>query len=251
MTEKLDGPSPSSTWGSSTFNPCGTGPTSKYKWTLKDEYQELACVAHVEGFAQPVYAWKINGQPVSGSANVKAMVLVDNPDDPANRSSFTQSVTLEFSTGPALGTYKGLTAELDIYNYDFPGHVMLTVEADVTETYASSDVTSGTGVGMLDTQELTYDAKYYDDLVLCRNAFLGEFGPIIVLAPWVTLLLTLPDPAPELLNGAAVLVAVGNEIASLSANNPVAGAQVAAVVARILNVPVGMLLAAATTGSGG
>jgi hypothetical protein len=179
------------------------------------------------------------------------MVLVDNPDDPANRSSSTQSVTLEFSTGPALGTYKGLTAELDIYNYDFPGHVMLTVEADVTETYASSDVTSGTGVGMLDTQELTYDAKYYDDLVLCRNAFLGEFGPIIVLAPWVTLLLTLPDPAPELLNGAAVLVAVGNEIASLSANNPVAGAQVAAVVARILNVPVGMLLAAATTGLGG
>jgi hypothetical protein len=52
------------------------------------------------------------------------------------------------------------------------------------------------------------------------------------------------------MNGAAVLVAVGNEIAAISANDPVMGAQVAAVVARIFNVPVGML-GAVVTGAGG
>jgi hypothetical protein len=105
-------------------------------------------------------------------------------------------------------------------------------------------------VGTLDTQKLSYDKKYYKDLALCRNYWQREFGPITVLAPWVTLLLTLPDPAPEVMNGAAVLVAVGNEIAAISANDPVMGAQVAAVVARILNVPVGML-GAVVTGAGG
>ena len=252
MTEKPYAPSPSSTSGSATFNACGNGPTSKYKWTLKDEYQYLYCVAHVEGFAQPVYSWKINGQPVLGAASVvvKAIVLRDNPSDPAHPSSSTQTVTLEFSTGPGSGTYNGLTDEMIIANQDFPGHVLLTIEADVTESYGSSDVTSGLGVGTLDTQKLSYDKKYYKDLALCRNYWQREFGPLTVLAPWVTLLLTLPDPAPEVMNGAAVLVAVGNEIAAISANDPVMGAQVAAVVARILNVPVGML-GAVVTGAGG
>lgn len=147
-------------------------------------------------------------------------------------------------------TLRGLSSELVIFNQSYPGHILLTIEADVNELYASKDVTSGLALATLDTQKLTYEKKYYQDLANCRASWLHEFGPIIVLAPWVTLLLTLPDPAPEMLNGAAVLSAVAAEIAAISATQPEVGQQIAAVTAQILNVPVAMLLAAAVQPGG-
>ncbi len=129
-----------------------------------------------------------------------------------------------------------------ISNQTHPGHILLTIEADVSELYASKDVTSGLALATLDAQKLTYEAKYYKDLANCRAGWLREFGPIIVLAPWVTLLPTLSDPAPEMLNGAAVLSAVVAEIAAISASQPDIGQQVATVTSSILNVPVAMLL---------
>ena len=77
------------------------------------------------------------------------------------------------------------------------------------------------------------------------RGWMREFGPIIVLAPWVTLLLTLPDPAPEMLDGAAVLSAVAGEVAAVSATQPDVGQQVAITISRILNVPVRMLFTGA------
>jgi len=105
-------------------------------------------------------------------------------------------------------------------------------------------------VGTLDTQKLTYESKYYKDLEGCRSGWLNQFGPIQVLAPWVTLLLTLPDPAPEVVNGAAVLSAVAAEIGAIAGTQPALAQQVAATMARILNVPVAMLVAARSPGQG-
>jgi len=113
-------------------------------------------------------------------------------------------------------------------------------------TYPSKkDVTSGFVLDTLDTQKLTYDTKYYHDLGGCRARWMRGFGTIIVLAPWVTLLLTLPDPAPEMLNGAAVLSAVAGEVAAVSATQPDVGQQVAITISRTLNVPVRMLFTGA------
>jgi hypothetical protein len=95
-------------------------------------------------------------------------------------------------------------------------------------TYPSKkDLTSGLALDTLDTQKLTYDTKYYNDLGGCRAGWRREFRTIIVLAPRLTLLLTLPDPAPEMLNGAAVLLAVAGEVAAVSATQPDVGQQVA------------------------
>ena len=118
------------------------------------------------------------------------------------------------------------------------------------ETY-SKDVTSGLVLATLDSQKLTYEKQYYKDLAGCRLGALHQFGPIQEIAPWVTLLLTLPDPGPEVtLGAAAVLSAVSSEIAAISATRPEIGQQVAMTMSRILNVPVAMLLIGTTPAGG-
>ena len=253
LSESSAGPNAGSTSGSSKFNACGSRPKSTYKWTLTNLNEKLTCTAQVTGFGQPVYNWKINGYEVSGEGSgfigINATVLVDDPNNPQHPTSSTQSVTL-YSAGANTENYEGLSSQLLIFNQSYPGHILLTIEADVSELFASKDVTSGFALGTLDTQKLKYDTKYYNDLADCRAGWLHEFGPIIVLAPWVTLLLTLPDPAPEMLNGAAVLSAVVGEIAAISASQPNVAQQVAIVMSSVLNVPLAMLLSA-TTQTGG
>jgi hypothetical protein len=65
---------------------------------------------------------------------------------------------------------KELSSELLIFNQSYPGHILLTIEADVNELYASKDVTSGFALDTLDTQKLRYDTKYYNDLEAAARA---------------------------------------------------------------------------------
>jgi hypothetical protein len=252
-TESQTAPPESSTSGTASFNACGIGAASKYKWTLTNQNVQLTCIAHVTGFGQPVYNWKINGKRVpntgSGNISVKATVLVDDPNNPGHPTSSTQSVTLFFGTAPSQD-YHGNSGTLVLSNESYPGHILLTIEADVSELYASKDVTSGLVLATLDTQKLKYEKKYNKALADCRAGWLREFGPITVLAPWVTLLWTLPDPAPELVNGAAVLSAVAAEIAAISATQPEIAQQIALTMARILNVPTAMLVTGTTQAGG-
>jgi hypothetical protein len=132
----------------------------------------------------------------------------------------------------------------------YQGHILLIIEADVSELCASKDMTSGLVLATLDAQKLTHEKQYYKDLANCRLGALHQFGPIQEIAPWVRLLLTLPDPAPEVTIGAAVLSAVSSEIAAISATRPEIGQQVAMTMSRILNVPVAMLLTGTTQASG-
>ena len=89
-----------------------------------------------------------------------------------------------------------------IWNETYQGHILLIMEADVSELYASKDVTSGLVLATLDAQKRTYEKQYYKDLANCRLDALHQVGPIQETAPWVTLLLTLPDPEPEVTIGA-------------------------------------------------
>ena len=252
-TESQASPPEGSTSGTATFNACGSGPTTSYKWTLTNQNEQLTCVAHVTGFGQPVYNWKINGSwvpsPDSGFISVNATVLVDDPNNPEHPASSTQSVTLYFESASSQD-YHGNSATLVIWNETYQGHILLIIEADVSELYASKDVTSGLILATLDSQKLTYEKQYYKDLAGCRLGALDQFGPIQEIAPWVTLLLTLPDPAPEVTIGAVVLSAVSPEIAAISATRPEIGQQVAMTVSRILNVPVAMLLTSTTQAGG-
>lgn len=81
---------------------CGSGPTSNYERTLTNQNEQLTCVAHVTGFGQPVYNWKINStrvpSPDSGLISVNATVLVDDPNNPEHPTSSTQSVALYFES---------------------------------------------------------------------------------------------------------------------------------------------------------
>jgi hypothetical protein len=236
--------------GSATISAGGQCPKKTYTWTLSNVSQQLTCTAAVTGFGQPVFSWRINGEALSFSGNidVTATVKVDDPNNPDQPAVSTQSVPLFYSAVNDTSTYEGLTGELAIDSQSFPGHIMLVVEADVKEQYASTDVTTGSGLGTLDTQELAYDSQYYKDRAACLLAIPRQFGVPQPLAEWVYILLTLPDPPPEVMNGATVLAAVASEIAAISATRPEVGQQIAAAVAGVLNVPVQMLLTGTVAG---
>lgn len=202
-TESQASPPGGSTSGTATFNACGSGPTTNYKWTLTNQNEQLTCLAHVTGFGQPVYNWRIDGtrpSPDSGFISVNTTVLVDDPNNPEHPTSSTQPVTLYFESASTQDCH-GNSGTLAIWNETYQGHILLIIEADVIELYAAKDVTSALVLATLDSQRLTYEKQYYKDLAGCRLGALHPFGPIQGIAPWVTLLLPLPDPAPEVTIG--------------------------------------------------
>ena len=95
-TESQASPPEGSTSGTATFSACGSGPTTNYNWTLTNQNEQLTCVAHVTGFGQPVYNWRINGtripSPDSSFISVNATVLVDDPNNPEHPTNSTQPV---------------------------------------------------------------------------------------------------------------------------------------------------------------
>lgn len=234
--------------GSATISAGGKCAKKTYAWTISNVSQELTCTASTVGFGQPQFNWKINGVLLSGlgTIDVTATVDVDNPDDPDQPFSAKQQVSIFYSTSPEI-SYKGVFGELAIFNQSFPGHILLVVEADVSEGAASSDVTAGTALGTLDSQVLIYEDQYYKDRAACLIHVLTELEVRQPLAEWLYVLLTLPDPPSEVMNGARVLVAVVQEIVAISATRPAVGRQVASAVARVLNVPVNMLLTGTPT----
>jgi len=145
-------------------------PVKSYKWTLYNVPEKLQCIAQLSGFGQPTSNWRINGSQQltlpSGDLSIPSTVQVDDPNNPGQRMSSKENVQLSYFANIVYGC-DGVTAELDISNTGYPGHIILTIEADVSEKYASTDVTSDLAIGSIDTQELTYEDQYYKDFLAC------------------------------------------------------------------------------------
>jgi hypothetical protein len=128
----------------------------------------------------------------------------------------------------------GLAGQLDIFNDNNPGHVLLTVAVDVREAYASSDVTSSSGTCVLDTQELSYETKYYADRQRCRTALRVRLSSFVQYRR-INILLSLPDPPGDLINAVLVLGELAGEMRLLGREDPALAAKVSGALSQVLN----------------
>lgn len=216
-------------------------PVKDYHWTIENIAQNLICTASVTGFGQPIYKWRIDGREINSvdSISIIATVHVDNPDDPYKPSSFVKDVKLHCAMTPEA---RSMAGKLYIYNDDYPGHILLNVEVDVKEAYASTDVNSNSATGILDSQELRYEEQYYKDRDNCEGAFRERIRRMVQKVPHFVLLLTRPDPPPDLVKGIRALVELNSEISKIAAKKPGLAHQISISLAHNLNVPKHMLL---------
>jgi hypothetical protein len=104
-------------------------------------------------------------------------------------------------------------------------------------------VTSGSAIGSIDTQELKYEDQYYKDFRACTLELRDRVKAVGLnqeLVSWVLILLTLPDPAPDLLR-LNILVELGTQIRRIAAKEPKLARQILATFAKTLNMPEYML----------
>ena len=168
-----------------------------------------------------------------------ATIYHDDPKNPDNPTSSKETVQLHYETGDST-TRDGLAGQMDIYSDDYLGHIMLDVEVGVQEVYASTDVTSTSSIGIIDSQNLIYEEKYYKDRENCSAEFHNRISHIIGVVPNFKLIL--PDPPPDIIKGIRIMVELGGEIRKIATKKPHLAHQMARTLAHSLNVPEYMLL---------
>lgn len=230
--------------GHVTVAPFFTCPAKSYGYTVVDLDQTLRCMASVEGFAQPKFAWKVNGlqASVGGSISPTTTVLVDDPAHPDQPKSESKLVRIYWQDEKDASTSAGRAGELDLHNpaNGYDGHEELNVQVEVSETFGTTDSTSSTGFTTLDTQEVVYDAAFYADRADCISRFTHTIGEYVRVSQ-IPLVFTLPDPAPEIRAAMRFLRELISELRSISTKNPELGSRLAKALAQALQLPEHML----------
>jgi hypothetical protein len=147
-------------------------------------------------------------------------------------------VDLSCSVVSGVSNYLRQAGELDITVAGFPGHVELNVECDVTERFISNGPTTGFASPLLDTQRLRYDARHYDDEARCRAAVEAIHNKH-VRYQHIFLVLTLPDPPPDLMRAVAVIREVEQELAQIGYADRAVAHRLGTLVGRRLGAPEG------------
>lgn len=206
--------------GTVEISPYFTCPVAKYAYTIYNVAARLRATALVRGFGQPVYQWKINGQPTNaaGTISFTEIVYLDNPANPAKPNSQSKFVQVSFVDQGNNSTSGQVLDEMDIYG-DSTGHIPLTIEVEVSEKFAQNGSISATAFATLDGQSLVYEDKYYKDRLTCEAAFAARMRQL-TRWKWINLLLTLPDPPPDVLRSVRILNEVVAELAQLQREEP-------------------------------
>lgn len=235
--EVSNGASTIASQGIAHVSPFVTCPAKDYHYTIYNQSVRLRCSANTTGFGQPVYTWKINGQAAGsfGSVTPTTTVYTDAPSTPFHQNSATEPVTVNYQDDGNTSTYQGMSHELDLTNADHLGHESLQIEVSVHEQYASSDTVSTAGQATLDTQLLKYESQFYVDGAACSQAFHRKLSQYLEYN-WIPIILTLPDPPPDLYAGIRILEQVSREIAAIAKQNPAAAAEITRAVGAKLGV---------------
>jgi hypothetical protein len=218
-------------------------PVGTYGYTIFNTPKRLHCRATVEGFGQPVYRWKVNGHELErSSSNITATVQTDNPDNRNRPSSSNEVVQFQYSPSWPTSTYAQMSEELHLTCLGTPGHILLSIEVEVSERHASSDASARSSLATLDTQVLVYDPAYYADREDCKVA-LRELLDHLTQYTWIPIVLTLPDPPHELERAMSVVQQLGEELQRLAQEEPRIAEEVRTHIQSLLGVT-GELLAA-------
>jgi hypothetical protein len=253
FTEQSNGASSVASEGTVHVSPFFLCPAKDYHYQILDTPTLVRCTAAVSGFAQPIYEWKVNGTVVSNATiHPLATVYTDIPSNPTKQNSMVESITIHCKDIGDTSTYLAMSDELDITNGDFQGHEQLTIEVSVREKFASSDKVITAGTTLLDTQQLLYEPQFYADKAKCQAAFQAILKRIegeLAYNP-IPIILTLPDPPPDLYNAAKVIEQIVSGIRTIAAKDARLANQVATAVAGALQVSPQLLGATAEVGRG-
>jgi hypothetical protein len=252
--------------GVATVKPFPICRSKTYRWTITNVYQNLEFRATVVGFDQPVFLWKINGQPLNdfnkdadSTVSFSTLVTVDTPGNAFPFSATFRSVKLSYGAfGEASYDIGGTYSSLIISPTAVDGHISIAIEVEVRDLNApqpkdpnAKNYIAKSAFATLDTQELAWEGKYYVDGSNCLARASTGFGNII--HPWtlINLLLTLPDPPAEAMKGLRFVTQLGMELAQLAVTQPEAANKLTQVFAQTLNVPKEWLSGHLDTKTGG
>lgn len=173
-------------------------PAQDYKYTIQHRSEQLQCEAVAVGFGIPEFKWRVNGELLlnrSGKATVNADFTIDNPNDPERPHHSTGPFTFQYDIADKF-TYQSLSSELMLENLSYSGRYDLQVEADVTEHYGGSDITSDIRNTVMNASVVAYEQRYYDDRRRCFEIVSTRLKGFQRLQEEINLLKTLPDPPP-------------------------------------------------------
>jgi len=94
----------------------------------------------------------------------------------------------------------------------------------------------------LDTKQLQYEGSYYTDATRCVENTKTVLGLRKIPFTLIDLLLSLPDPGPEMQKSVALITQLQLELQQLAETNPKAAAELAKIFSQRLNLREGMLL---------
>ncbi|MFB9446710.1 hypothetical protein Dvina_23590 [Dactylosporangium vinaceum] len=206
-------------------------PAADYTYNWRTFDRALDCSVQLYGFAAPVVQYTVNGILVpaaGGVVTITAEVDTDRPDHPGQPDHSLETVTLHAEQ------LSGLTQRLRIDGHQ--GRVHLEVGARITERYnAAVRAAAASTADVVTTRGVRYDARFEADAAKCAKK-LADVIHRYVRATDIDILLTLPDPAPQLRAAARRIERIRALIAEVAEHDPRAAAAAATAAARALGV---------------
>ncbi len=241
FNEVLDGKVTIVNQGVVHISPYFTCPAKDYSYTIANTPRLDHCIATVYGFAEPQYAWKVNGTVIDAPRVITTTttVLIDNPGDPSKPASTTQTVQILCRPKTIQPAYLGMQGGLDLYCYSTPGHVLANVEVSVTEQYAGgTGTTTSSRVTTIDQQILQYEPQYYIDKSACLRSFWEHVMDIAnryAKSKHLFIWQTLPDPGPDFVTALRVVDEFRAAMAEIEQDHPREAQQLRSMVASMLH----------------
>jgi hypothetical protein len=210
--------------GVALVSPFFTCPKDLYQWFVDSTPKQVTCVATTRGFGLPLYRWRVNGvalnppaqlnQPnVQGEIVVKAVVTTDHPVLP--HTSSLQDVTINYGVGE-----NDFTSNLVFDCPGVVGHIDLSVEVDVSERFASTDISSEIDSETIDNELLYWESRYYADRDRCMKPFLDVAREYVRSDVFFRLVTTLPDPPQEMTRAIRELNQLAHAISAVAEHVP-------------------------------
>ena len=235
-----------------TVPPFFTCPEATYRYHHRNLNSKLRCIATTEGFAQPVFSWRVNGLqtatggspspwllPAKGSISPTVPITMDQAEDPGEPASGSGVAHIQWSAVPNASTFEQTMGELDLSNSpdNHLGHEHLTVEVTVKERFGSNDSITIPGSATLDTRDIRYENQFYVDRTKCAARFdrqLHQYNlkdiPLVFKVPE-------PDPPPDWMNGVRALRGIADELVKVREGNPKLGARLTDQLSRSFQIP--------------
>jgi hypothetical protein len=210
------------------FLGCGGG---TWPYTFYNLHSRVRVIASIFGFANPVVQWLINGTKLSsvGSTTISVDAIVTTVDPSAPLVSKPEKVQLSIDHGELShfqpNSIPPFSEYIDIVVNGNPGQVQLQIEVDVTDQFANptTNVATLTGLVTVDTQQFTYDN--YGGFLEKQDECMGRWRALHTLK-LSAIRSIMPDPPPEILNAAAYLRLVSDELKELSRTDPKTAEQI-------------------------